>query len=131
MDQRFSLRGVGLQACTHRIKATCNDQKNSDDDGDDRDEDYDDSKQNNHESDYDSKRKRMMITRNRVCDDYRDDDDDDPIALITRFAAVWIRVCLLEVQWFLVYGRRPTSFHLYKIFLLRGVGLQARAQRTL
>ena len=82
--------------------------KNSDDDGDDRDEDYDDSKQNNHESDYDSKRQRMIIARNRVCDDYRD-DDDDPIALITRFAAVWIRVCLLEVQ----------------CFLLRGVGLQA------
>ena len=91
--------------------------KNSDDDGDDRDEDYDDSKQNNHESHYDSKRKRMMITRNRVCDDYRD-DDDDPIALITRFAAVWIRVCLLEVQWFLAYGRRPTSLHLYKSLML-------------
>ena len=79
-----------------------------------------------HESHYDSKRKRMMITRNRVCDDYRDDDDDDPIALISRFVVVWIRVCLLEVQWFLAYGRRPTSLHLYKFFLLRGVGLQAR-----
>ena len=41
-------------------------------------------------------------------DDHRD-DDDDPIVLITRFAAVWIRVCLLDVQ----------------CFLLRGVGLQA------
>ena len=46
-------RGVGLQACTQRTNAACNDKK-SDDDGDDHDDDDDNIKQHKHESGYDS-----------------------------------------------------------------------------